>query len=69
VHGPLTATRLCEFAEDIAGRNVARFSFRGEAPLFADQEVRLVGRLSGNECALRAERADGATAMSATAAF
>jgi 3-methylfumaryl-CoA hydratase len=69
VHGPLTATRLCEFAEEIAGRNAARFAFRGEAPLFADQEVRLVGHMTGNECALRAERADGATAMSATATF
>ena len=69
VHGPLTATRLCEFAEEIAGRNVARFTFRGEAPLFADQPIRLVGRMNGSECALRAERADGATAMSATAMF
>ena len=69
VHGPLTATRLAEFAEDIAGRNLSRFAFRGETPLFADQEVRLVGRISGNECALRAERLDGATAMSATATF
>jgi 3-methylfumaryl-CoA hydratase len=69
VHGPLTATRLCEFAEDVAGRDVARFTFRGEAPLFADQPVRLVGRMNGAECSLRAERADGATAMSATATF
>ncbi len=69
VHGPLTATRLCEFAEDIAGRRATRFVFRGEAPLFADQDVRLVGHMRGNECTLRAERVDGATAMSATATF
>jgi 3-methylfumaryl-CoA hydratase len=69
VHGPLTATRLAEFAEDIAGRKLARFGFRGEAPLFADQEIRLVGHLNGDECSLRAERVDGATAMSATAFF
>ncbi|MEJ2435854.1 MAG: protein dehydratase, partial [Pseudolabrys sp.] len=69
VHGPLTATRLCEFAEDVGQRNVTRFSFRGEAPLFADQEIRLVGRMDGAERALRAERADGVTAMSATAEF
>jgi 3-methylfumaryl-CoA hydratase len=69
VHGPLTATRLCEFAEEIAGRNAAHFTFRGEAPLFADQPIRLVGRMNGSECSLRAERADGATAMSATAKF
>ena len=69
VHGPLTATRLVEFAEDIVGRRATRFAFRGEAPLFADQEVRLVGRVNGNDCAVRAERADGAIAMSATATF
>jgi 3-methylfumaryl-CoA hydratase len=69
VHGPLTATRLAEFAEEIGGRKLTRFTFRGEAPLFADQPIRLVGRMNGSECTLRAERADGATAMSATAAF
>lgn len=69
VHGPLTATRLCEHACRIAGRDPRRFTFRGEAPLFVDQPVRLVGRMDGATCALRAERADGATAMSATAAF
>lgn len=69
VTGPLTATRLCDFAADVAGRKVARFRFRGEAPLFVDQPIRLVGRMNGAECAVRAERADGVTAMSATAGF
>jgi 3-methylfumaryl-CoA hydratase len=67
VTGPLTATRLCNFAADLAGRPVARFRFRGEAPLFVDQPIRLVGRIHGAECAVRAERADGVTGMSATA--
>ena len=69
VTGPLTATRLCNFAADLAGRPVARFRFRGEAPLFVDQPIRLVGRINGAECAVRAERADGLVAMSATAQF
>jgi 3-methylfumaryl-CoA hydratase len=69
VHGPLTATRLCDFAEKTAGRSVARFRFRGEAPLFVDQPIRLVGRMNGAECEVRAERADGIVAMSATASF
>ena len=69
VTGPLTATRLCDFAGKIAGRNVARFSFRGEAPLFVDQPIRLVGRMNSAQCVVRAERADGVTAMSATAVF
>jgi 3-methylfumaryl-CoA hydratase len=69
VTGPLTATRLCNFAADLVGRRVARFRFRGEAPLFVDQPVRLVGRMNGDECAVRAERADGVAAMSAMAHF
>jgi 3-methylfumaryl-CoA hydratase len=69
VTGPLTATRLCNFAADLAGRPIARFRFRGEAPLFVDQPIRLVGRVAGAECAVRAERADGVTGMSAMAHF
>jgi 3-methylfumaryl-CoA hydratase len=69
VTGPLTATRLCDFAAKLAGRGVARFRFRGEAPLFVDQPIRLVGRMNAAECAVRAERADGVVAMSATAYF
>jgi 3-methylfumaryl-CoA hydratase len=69
VHGPLTATRLCDFAEKTVGKSVVRFRFRGEAPLFVDQPIRLVGRINGAECAVRAERADGIIAMSATASF
>lgn len=67
VHGPLTATRLCDFAGRLAGRPLTRFTFRGEAPTFVDQPVRLAGKVNGNEVFVRAERADGLTAMSATA--
>jgi 3-methylfumaryl-CoA hydratase len=69
VHGPLTATRLADFALRLGKRSLHRFTFRGEAPLFVDQPVRLVGRPDGASCTLRAERADGVTAMSATAVF
>lgn len=69
VHGPLAATRLCDFAARVAGRIVTRFTFRGEAPTFVDQTVRLVGRMDGDKATVRAERADGVTAMSATALF
>ena len=67
--GPLTATRLYDFAAKLAGRAVVRFRSRGEAPLFVEQPVRLAGRMNGAECAVRAERADGVVAMSATANF
>ncbi len=67
VHGPLTATRLCAFAAGIAKSPVQRFVFRGEAPAFVDQPIRLAGHLDGKTCIVRAERADGIVAMSATA--
>jgi 3-methylfumaryl-CoA hydratase len=69
VHGPLSATRLCDLACRTIGAAPRRFTFRGEAPLFVDQPVRLVARPDGSACTLRAERADGVTAMSATAVF
>lgn len=67
VHGPLTATRLCDFASRLAGRALTRFTFRGEAPTFVGQPIRLVGNVKDGTVTVRAERADGATAMSATA--
>lgn len=67
VHGPLTATRLCDFAARASGRAVTRFTFRGEAPTFVDVPVRLVGTIKDGQCMVRAERADGMTAMSAIA--
>jgi 3-methylfumaryl-CoA hydratase len=67
VHGPLTALRLCAFAVRVLGP-LKRFQFRGEAPLFAGQPVRLIAaEPSGTECRLVAERCDGAAAMTATA--
>ena len=69
VHGPLTATRLCDFAGRLAGRPLTRFTFRGEAPAFVGQPIRLVGSVRDGAVAVRAERADGVTAMSATASF
>lgn len=67
VHGPLTATRLVDFAGRLAGKPLARFTFRGEAPTFVGQPVRLVGSVKEKQVTVRAERADGLTAMSATA--
>jgi 3-methylfumaryl-CoA hydratase len=66
VHGPLTALRLCALAVRVLGP-LKTFQFRGEAPLFAGQPVRLIAEPSGTECRLVAERCDGAAAMTATA--
>jgi 3-methylfumaryl-CoA hydratase len=67
VHGPLTATRLCGFAQRAIGRPLAHFSFRGEAPLFVAQPVRLVAELTQSGCEVWAQRHDGLRAMMGSA--
>lgn len=66
VHGPLTAVKLCTLAGRVMGP-LKEFRFRGEAPLFAGQPIRLVANIEGAECRLVAKRCDGAVAMSAVA--
>jgi 3-methylfumaryl-CoA hydratase len=67
VHGPLVATRLCNFATGLLERPLAKFGFRGEAPAFVGQDIRISGMKTTDGCVVKAERADGVTAMSATA--
>ena len=63
VHGPLTAAKLYALAS-VAGP-IREFAFRANAPLFADQPIRLV---SGSEPrSAEAIRCDGAGAISAQA--
>jgi 3-methylfumaryl-CoA hydratase len=62
VHGPLTATRLADFAAATRGP-LKRFQFRALSPLFCGQPIRLV---QGEQRAtFTALRCDGATAMTA----
>lgn len=71
VHGPLTATLLQHFAlEQGGGRPLARFEFRGVAPLFVARPFSLEGRrLEHDRLALWARGPEGELAMSATAEF
>jgi 3-methylfumaryl-CoA hydratase len=71
VHGPLTATLLQQLAlEHGGGRRLARFEFRGVAPLIVGRPFRIEGRDDHNgTLALWARGPDGDLAMSATAAF
>lgn len=64
VQGPFTAAKLFDFVQRREGP-VSRFSFRATAPLFVDQEVRLVGGPVAGE--VQAIRCDGVLAMSARA--
>jgi 3-methylfumaryl-CoA hydratase len=71
VHGPLTATMLQQLAlEHGRGRALARFDFRGVAPLFVGRPFQLEGRQAEDgTLALWARGPEGELAMSATAAF
>lgn len=71
VHGPLTATLLQQLAlQHGGGRPLARFDFRGVAPLFVSRSFRLEGKQAEDgTLALWARGPDGELAMSATAAF
>ena len=67
VHGPLTATMLVELcARELGKQPLATFSFRGQAPAFADETLHLVGKRDGDSITLAALGADGRTVMSAT---
>ncbi|MEQ9662501.1 MAG: hypothetical protein RLN87_08150 [Parasphingopyxis sp.] len=65
IHGPFTASKLAELAA--RDGTLARFSFRAQAPLFEGQPVFL--QRGDEQGAYRAERADGAVAMTASAKF
>ena len=64
VHGPFTAAKLCDLATRTAGRPLATFSFRAQAPLFVNQPVRL--RAGDEPSTVIAVRCDGQIAMSAS---
>jgi 3-methylfumaryl-CoA hydratase len=65
VHGPFTAIKLLDYA--CAGRTARSFEFRGAAPLFASQPVRLAaGPAPGS---FEATRCDGIIAMTAKVEF
>jgi len=62
-HGPLTATLLMALAEDLGGAKLARFSFRGVAPLFDTAPFSIKAKRDGDKIVAWAETPDGALAM------
>jgi 3-methylfumaryl-CoA hydratase len=69
VHGPLTAVLLADLVRRHADRPIARFAFKGLAPLFDGAPVRLEGVTSGDTVVLTATAPDGTKAMAAEAAL
>jgi 3-methylfumaryl-CoA hydratase len=66
VQGPLTAILLAGSAARHLKSSPQSFSFRASAPLFADQEIRILGTVSDATASMTATRFDGVTAMTAT---
>lgn len=66
-HGPLTATLLMGLCEELGGRPLARFSFRGVSPLFDTAPFTIRAKREGASIAAWAETPDGALAMTASA--
>jgi 3-methylfumaryl-CoA hydratase len=66
VQGPFTALKLCELAFK-KRPETRKFQFRGEAPLFSGQPVRLSAQEEDGVLNLEATRCDGTRAMFATA--
>ena len=66
VHGPLQATLLARLAEQLLGRPLSAFTFRGVAPAFAGERIELHAEAEADRLSLRVEQL-GRTTMTATA--
>jgi 3-methylfumaryl-CoA hydratase len=68
VHGPLMATLLLNLtASELGANKLSSFSFRGQAPAFANAAIYLVGRQEGENITLAEIGHDGKEIMSAQA--
>jgi 3-methylfumaryl-CoA hydratase len=70
VHGPLLATHLMHAgARRYQGRQPAHFAYRAVAPLFAEQNAKIVGRSNGNIVDLAILGPDGGVRTTASMTF
>lgn len=69
VHGPLQATLLCHYAQEIKEMAPKHFRFRSLSPLFDDAVITLNAETSAEGLRLWTARPGGPVAMEATATF
>ena len=67
VHGPLQATLVLHYAAELMGKPPARFSFRGQSPLFVDAPFALHAAREPEYMKLWTARENGPVAMMAEA--
>lgn len=69
IHGPLHATLLANYAEEVACQALKRFEYRGLQPSFLGEQLSVNAREDGDRLSLWTASADGQPAMQAQASF
>lgn len=67
IHGPLNATLLAAFAEEVAGARLSEFKYRGLAPAILGDSINLLAKVQGAGVELSAVLGDGTLCMQAEA--
>jgi 3-methylfumaryl-CoA hydratase len=67
IHGPLSATVLAGFSEEISGRKLRQFNFRGQHPALLGTMLTLNGTIKENLVAVWTSFPDGGISMTAEA--
>ncbi|CAE6881073.1 MULTISPECIES: acyl-CoA dehydrogenase [Paraburkholderia] len=69
IHGPLNATLLAAFAEEVGGKPVREFRYRGLKPSILGNELTINAARDGDQLVLWVALPDGSTSMRAEATF
>jgi 3-methylfumaryl-CoA hydratase len=69
IHGPLHATLLAMYAEEIASKPLRTFRYRGMQPSLLGAALRINAHASGSDAALWTALPDGSVSMQADATF
>ena len=67
IHGPLNATLLAGFAEEIGGRTVREFNYRGLSPALLGETITFSAQTNGDRVQLAATLGSGVRSMEAEA--
>ncbi|MBB2931247.1 FAS1-like dehydratase domain-containing protein [Paraburkholderia silvatlantica] len=69
IHGPLNATLLAGFAEEVGGRRLKHFRYRGVQPSILGNELEFNAAPDGDQLMVWVSLPDGAVSMRAEASF
>lgn len=69
IHGPLNATLLASFAEEVSGRRLKQFRYRGVQPSLLGNELELNAAPDGDQLVVWVSLPGGAVSMRAEASF